>query len=125
MRRDPLQPCRLSAARVSADSVSDVPLAGVSASVLSLVPGSSLDRLAWEEPQSKCAGWWYLPDVYVDYDRGAFEYLISRCNQLRCHAAIITNEDFPSITEASIPSTIDRLAVHILAQSLGISIVLQ
>ena len=43
---------------------------------------------------------------------------------MRCHRRIASEEEYPSVTEASIPSTVDRVAVRVLADALGVGIVL-
>ena len=123
----------------------------VSAGALSLVPGSKLDDLAREHPTTSHVPWdqsrqlpanYYAgyagfrryynpreregliishPPIYVDYDKTAFEYIIARINQLRCHHRIESADDFPNATSATIPSTVDHHSVSVLSQCLGLS----
>ena len=104
----------------------------ISGSVLATVPGSKLDELAHELPErrgnidrmNKIKQWYHHSPIHVDYDRSAFEYLVSRMNQLRCHRRIDSPRDFPVVTEASLPRHIDPLCVSILAEVLGVTKVL-
>ena len=103
--------------------------------ILSAVPGSKLDELAQEKPfASEITGAGIFPSdvcqvlrhhtIPVTYDRDAFKYLINRINMLRCHPVVESEDDFPVVTEVSIPSNVDRNSIWVLAGALGVECIL-
>lgn len=100
------------------------------------VPGSVLDKLSREVhsyaalPVARFAEtqsareftvhrhYYFLKAMYVKYPRAPFEYLIGRLQQLGCCS--VGSEPPP----ATIPSHMDKSAIVVLAELLGVSVAL-